>query len=66
MNTNLIHNVLNIAITVTAGLAAFDWSAILAPTTAAKIVGALAFAKLVINALRDGFAGMVKEQPPVK
>jgi hypothetical protein len=30
------------------------------------IVGALASAKTVMNVVRDGFAGLVKEQPPVQ
>ncbi len=65
-NTNAIHNVLNIAMAVIAGFAAMDWSVIVSQGTAVKIVAALAAIKLVINALRDGLAGMVKPQPPVQ
>lgn len=67
MNTNLIHNVLNVLIVIIAGLAGFDWKALgLDPALAAQIVSVLAAAKLVINAIRDGIAGMLKKQPPVQ
>jgi len=66
VNTNLIHNILNFLIAVIGGLAAFDFSSIVSAPTAVKIVSALAMLKLIMNALRDGIAGMVKEQPPVK
>jgi hypothetical protein len=70
VNTNLIHNILNIAIIVVGGLAAFDWMALgsaldLDPATAAKIVTGLGTVKMVMNVLRDGLAGLVKTQPPV-
>jgi hypothetical protein len=65
MNSNLIHNILNLLIAVIAALAAFDWTALVAPTTAGMIVSGLAFAKLAINFFRDGPAGMTKPQPPV-
>jgi hypothetical protein len=48
------------------GLAAFDFSSIVAPTTAATIVSIPAGTKLVMNALRDGLTGMTKPQPPVQ
>lgn len=66
VNTNLIHNILNFLIAITAGLAGFDFSSIVSATTAGKIVAILAAAKLVMNALRDGLSGMVKPQPPVQ
>lgn len=66
MNTNLIHNVLNISIAVIAALAGFDWNVLsLDPALAAKIVAGLGTAKMVINVLRDGFSGLFKQQPPV-
>ena len=65
MNTNLIHNVLNVAIAVFGTLAGFDFSLFTSAATSAKIVAALAMAKLLINAIRDGLGGMVKDQPPV-
>ena len=67
MNTNALHNVLNMLMLVFGAVAGFDFASIgLSPTLAGKIIAALALAKLVINAVRDGLAGMVKEQPPVK
>ena len=66
MNTNLIHNILNIAIAVVAALAAFNWEVLVSQSTALVIVGILASAKSVINVLRDGFAGLIKPQPPVQ
>lgn len=66
MNLNLLHNILNFLIAVMGGLAAFDFSSIVSPSTAGTIVGALAALKLVMNALRDGIAGMAKQQPPVQ
>jgi hypothetical protein len=66
MNTNAIHNFLNIAIAVVAALAAFNWEVLFSQSTALVIVGILASAKSVINVLRDGFAGLVKPQPPVE
>ncbi len=65
-NTNAIHNMLNIVMALVAGFAAMDWSVIVSQGMAVKIVAALAAVKLVINALRDGLAGMMKPQPPVQ
>jgi len=66
VNTNLIHNILNFLIAIVGGLGAFDFSSIVSPTAAATIVSVLAATKLVMNALRDGLAGMTKAQPPVQ
>lgn len=66
MNTNLAHNAINLLIAIVAAVATFDFSAFLPPEVATPIVGALAALKLVMNALRDGIAGMVKTQPPVQ
>jgi hypothetical protein len=66
VNTNLIHNVLNIAMVVVSGLAGFDFVGLgIDPVLAAKIVAGLATAKTIINVVRDGFAGLFKTQPPV-
>lgn len=65
MNTNLIHNLLNIAIAIVGGLAAVDWS-VITPTRAGLIVTILAGAKTLINVFRDGIGGLVKSQPPVQ
>lgn len=67
MNTNLIHNILNIAMVVVAGLAGFDFAGLgMDPALAAKIVAGLGTLKVIINVLRDGLAGLVKNQPPVQ
>jgi H+/gluconate symporter-like permease len=66
VNVNFLHNILNGAIAVLATAIVFDWSVIVSAPTAATIVGILSTAKLVINAIRDGFAGMTQPQPPVK
>ena len=62
MNTNLIHNVLNVAIAVFGVLSGFDFTQFVGQTLSAKIVAGLALTKLLINAVRDGLAGMVKPQ----
>lgn len=81
MNTNAIHNVLNILGVVLAGVTAglvYSGCTVL-PTGAiecsqsfldAKITGTLLFliqpAKLIINIFRDGVGGLFKTQPPVQ
>lgn len=65
MNMNLAHNCLNFLLALVGGLMAFDFSSIVSAPTAGKIIAVLAGAKLVMNALRDGLAGMTKPQPPV-
>lgn len=66
MNTNLIHNILNVAIAILGAVATFDWSQFIGTTLAVKLMAGLALLKLVINAVRDGLAGMAKTQPPVQ
>jgi hypothetical protein len=67
MNTNLIHNILNLAIVIVGALAVQDvWVGIVGPVLALKIVTVLTGVKLVMNAIRDGIKGMVKNQPPVE
>lgn len=81
MNTNLIHNVLNVAMAVTAGATAFmvatgcttnmngalDCSASWIPVEYSTIaVTVMAVSKMVINIARDGFKGLTKRQPPVQ
>jgi hypothetical protein len=80
MNSNLIHNILNVAIALTSGataaMLATGCTALpsgvlecaqswIAPEAAAMIVTGLAVAKTVINVVRDGFSGLIKKQPPV-
>jgi hypothetical protein len=62
MNSNALHNILNVAIAVLGAIATFDWSQFIGTTLAVKLMAGLALAKLVINAFRDGVAGMVKPQ----
>jgi hypothetical protein len=79
MNSNLIHNLLNVVIAL-AGLGAavllafgctdiagtYDCShAALSPTWLGAIAGGLGILKMVINLGRDGLGGLVKVQPPV-
>lgn len=66
MNLNLVHNVLNFLLAIIGGLAAFDFSSIVSQSTAGLIISVLAMMKLIMNALRDGIAGMAKPQPPVQ
>jgi len=66
MNTNLIHNIINIVIAVVAAFAVFDWSVFFDAETAAGIVGGLSALKIVMNLVRDGLTGLWKTQPPVQ
>lgn len=66
MNTNRLHNLLNVLIVLIPALATFDWTAFFSPEVSLKIVGALGLIKLGINAYRDGVTGMAAPQPPVK
>lgn len=66
VNLNLVHNVLNFLLAIIGGLAAFDFSSIVSQSTAGLIISVLAMMKLIMNALRDGIAGMAKPQPPVQ
>jgi hypothetical protein len=66
MNTNFLHNLLNIMIVLVPALATFDWTHFFSPEISLKIVGTLGLLKLAINAYRDGVTGMAAPQPPVK
>jgi hypothetical protein len=70
MNTNALHNILNLIGLVVGSLIAFDWAGLgLSPPVAAAIASGLLVAdkviKLGMNILRDGFGGLFKAQPPV-
>lgn len=65
MNTNLIHNVINVIIAVIAALSVPEVQQLIPPEYSVMIIGVLSTAKLVINVIRDGLAGLVKKQPPV-
>lgn len=62
MNTNAIHNGLNILIALVAGLQTIDLTPFVSVETSLQIVSGLAILKLVINAIRDGITGMAKPQ----
>lgn len=80
-NSNLIHNIMNIAIALLAAVTAFllatgctalptgalecsqSW---INPAYTTVVVAVLGFIKTGINIVRDGLAGLFKEQPPVK
>lgn len=66
LNTNLLHNVLNIAITLIAALETMDLMPLIGEERALKLVAGLGVAKIVINVVRDGLAGLIKDQPPVR
>lgn len=65
MNTNAIHNLINVVTILIAALEVFDWTPFFSMETSLKIVGGLGLLKLLINVVRDGFTGLTKEQPPV-
>lgn len=81
MNTNLIHNILNVVIAATAAVTAFLLAtgciqhpsgnlscegSWISPTWTTGIVAGLGVLKSVINIARDGFTGLFKTQPPVR
>lgn len=65
MNTNLIHNILNILIAIVPPLQAYDWTPFMSQDTALKVVGVLGLLKILINVARDGMDGLYAQQPPV-
>lgn len=70
MNTNAIHNLLNLIGLIIGGLVAFDWTQFGVSTeTALTITGAVLLAdkviKFAMNISRDGVGGLFKPQPPV-
>ena len=66
LNSNTTHNVINVLIALIAALTAMDWTLFVGPEAAATAIAALAALKTAINIVRDGFTGLVKEQPPVE
>jgi hypothetical protein len=66
INSNVTHNILNLAIAAIPALHVFDWSIFFDAETALKIVGSLGLMKIMINVGRDGVTGMIKPQPPIK
>ena len=71
MNTNMIHNILNIVGLIIGSLLAYDWTMLgLSASQAAFVAGIVLTAdkiiKLAMNVLRDGLGGLFKAQPPVQ
>jgi len=80
INTNMLHNILNILIGLSAlGVAILlaagctqlaDGSlecaqSFVAPGYTAAAIAALSALKIAVNIMRDGVAGLIKPQPPV-
>lgn len=82
MNTNLVHNIINVVMILLAGLTAvltamgcttlangdLECSNVqfLSPTLATAILTGLGIVKVLINVVRDGLKGLTKQQPPVQ
>ncbi len=66
MNSNLFHNLLNVAIALVAIVSLPEVMALIPPEIGLSIAGIAATLKVVINVIRDGVTGLAKEQPPVK
>lgn len=66
MNSNLIHNLLNIAIAIVAILSLPEVVALLPPELGIVIAGVIGVLKTLINLFRDGPSGLFKQQPPVR
>ncbi len=65
MNTNLLHNILNVILAVVAVMSLPEVAAFLPPEVAVMVAGAVGTVKLMINVIRDGIKGLTKPQPPV-
>lgn len=81
MNTNAVHNILNVVIALLAAATAFllatgcttlPTGAIecsqswISPVYTTAAITALGVLKSLINVVRDGFGGLLKKQPPVE
>ena len=66
LNTNLLHNIINILIVAIPAIEALDLTPLIGPANALKLISALGLVKLAVNLTRDGLTGMAKQQPPVK
>jgi hypothetical protein len=70
MNTNMLHNLLNLIGLIIGALITYDWTGLgLSAESAAAVAGGVLLAdkiiKFAINILRDGLAGLWLPQPPV-
>lgn len=71
MNTNAIHNVLNVLGLIIGTLVTFDWAGLgFSAEAAAMIAGWVLMGdkiiKIAMNIMRDGIGGLFKVQPPVQ
>jgi hypothetical protein len=66
MNSNLFHNLLNVALAFVAALSLPEVMAVLPPELGLKVAGVIGIVKVAINGIRDGFTGLAKPQPPVE
>jgi len=82
MNTNLLHNIINVVMILVAGITAVmtamgcvtlpngelecTETLFISPTVATAIVTVLGIVKMLVNVIRDGFSGLAKRQPPVQ
>lgn len=79
-NTNMLHNALNVLITLSALLVAILLGtgctqladgilecsqSFVGPGYTAAAVAVLSALKIAVNIMRDGFSGLIKPQPPV-
>ena len=80
-NTNTLHNVLNVLITLSALVVAILLAtgctqsvdgalecsqSFVAPSYTAAAAAALSAVKIAVNIMRDGVSGLIKPQPPVR
>lgn len=70
MNTNAIHNILNLIGLIIGALMTYDWTMLgLSAPQAAAVASALLLGdkviKFAMNIFRDGLGGLFKPQPPV-
>lgn len=66
MNTNLIHNILNLGMLGVAIVTLPEFVSLFPPELGLKIVAGAATVKTTLNVWRDGITGLTKTQPPVK
>lgn len=71
LNTNLLHNILNVLMLLFGSLITFDWTMLgLDARTALFVTGIIIISekilKITVNIVRDGFSGLAKVQPPVE
>lgn len=71
MNSNAVHNVLNLIGLIVGAFIFFDWTSLgVSPETATVIAGGFLLAdkviKFAINITRDGITGLWAPQPPVE